>query len=45
MAQYAKMDLNLHRVELQDALALRYQLSACNAAYLWLVAELNNAKP
>ena len=42
MAQYAELDINLYRVEPQDALALalRYQLSAYDAAYLWLAAEL-----
>lgn len=35
LAQYAELDINLHRVEPQDALALalRYNLSACDAAY------------
>lgn len=42
LAQYAEMDLHLHRVEPQHALALalRYNLSAYDAAYLWLAAEL-----
>ena len=42
LAQYADLDINLYRVEPQDALALalRYKLSACDAAYLWLAAEL-----
>ena len=42
LAQYAEMDLHLYRVEPQHALALalRYQLSAYDAAYLWLAAEL-----
>ena len=42
LAQYAELDINLHRVEPQDALtlALRYNLSAYDAAYLWLAAEL-----
>ena len=42
LAQYAEMDIDLHRVEPQHALALalRYQLSAYDAAYLWLAAEL-----
>ena len=42
LAQYAEMDLNLHQVEPQHALALalRYNLSAYDAAYLWLAAEL-----
>ena len=36
------MDITLHRVEPQQALTLarRYQLSAYDAAYLWLAAEL-----
>ena len=42
LAQYADLDINLYRVEPQDALALalRYKLSAYDAAYLWLAAEL-----
>jgi predicted nucleic acid-binding protein len=42
LAQYADLDINLYRVEPQDALALalRYNLSAYDAAYLWLAAEL-----
>jgi predicted nucleic acid-binding protein len=42
LVQYAALDINLYQVEPQDALALalRYQLSACDAAYLWLAAEL-----
>ena len=42
LAQYAELDRNLHQVEPHEALALalRYQLSACDAAYLWLAAEL-----
>jgi predicted nucleic acid-binding protein len=42
LAQYAEMDLHLHQVEPQHALALalRYNLSAYDAAYLWLAAEL-----
>ena len=42
IAQYADLDINLYRVEPQDALALalRYKLSAYDAAYLWLAAEL-----
>ncbi len=42
LAQYADLDINLHRVEPQDALALalRYKLSAYDATYLWLAAEL-----
>ena len=42
LAQYESMDITLHRVEPADALvlALRYKLSAYDAAYLWLAAEL-----
>ena len=42
LAQYAEMDIHLHRVEPTPvlALALRYKLSAYDAAYLWLAAEL-----
>ena len=42
LAQYAEMDIYLHRVEPQQALtlALRYSLSAYDAAYLWLATEL-----
>ena len=42
LAQYADLDINLHQVEPQDALALalRYKLSAYDATYLWLAAEL-----
>ncbi|MES2944397.1 MAG: type II toxin-antitoxin system VapC family toxin [Pseudomonadota bacterium] len=42
LAQYAEMEINLYRVEPQDALvlALRYQLSTYDATYLWLAAEL-----
>lgn len=42
MQTYATMDIKLHAVKPQGvlALALRYQLSAYDAAYLWLAAEL-----
>jgi predicted nucleic acid-binding protein len=36
------MDIKLHAVKPQEvlALAIRYQLSAYDASYLWLAAEL-----
>jgi predicted nucleic acid-binding protein len=42
LADYAEQDIALHRVDVaqQVALALRYGLSAYDAAYLWLAAEL-----
>lgn len=42
LANYAQQDIELHRtaVEAQHQLALRYQLSAYDAAYLWLAAEI-----
>ena len=42
LAQYLAMDIELHSIKAQDVvlLALRYQLSAYDAAYLWLAAEL-----
>ena len=42
MLQFATMDVELHDVKAQEvvALALRYQLSAYDACYLWLAAEL-----
>lgn len=42
LAQYETMEIDLHRVEPAQALALalRYKLSAYDAAYLWLAAEL-----
>ncbi len=42
LAQYETMEIDLHRVEPTHvlALALRYKLSAYDAAYLWLAAEL-----
>ena len=42
LADYAAYDIALHPVDLaaQYELATRYQLSAYDAAYLWLAAEL-----
>ena len=42
LAHYAEHDIELHRVDTagQAALAERYALSAYDAAYLWLAAEL-----
>lgn len=42
LQQAAAMDVTLHRMDVQAvaALALRYNLSACDASYLWLAAEL-----
>ena len=42
LAQFQVMDIDLHPVKVQEviALALRYQLSAYDASYLWLAAEL-----
>ncbi len=42
LAQVAEMQIDLHRIDIQAvvALAIRYQLSAYDAAYLWLAAEL-----
>jgi predicted nucleic acid-binding protein len=42
LAQYEALDVALHDIQLTEvlALALRYQLSAYDAAYLWLAAEL-----
>ena len=42
LAQAAAMEIDLHRIDVQTvaALALRYKLSAYDAAYLWLAAEL-----
>ena len=39
---YMEQDIDLHRTDLSArlALALRYKLSAYDAAYLWLAAEL-----
>jgi predicted nucleic acid-binding protein len=42
LARYTSMDIELFEVRATDvyALANRYQLSAYDAAYLWLAAEL-----
>jgi len=42
LADYCAYDIDLHPIDLaaQYALAQRYQLSAYDAAYLWLAAEL-----
>lgn len=42
LAQVQDMTIELHEIDIQTvcALALRYQLSAYDAAYLWLAAEL-----
>lgn len=42
LADYAEQEIELHRTDLQAqcALARRYGLSAYDAAYLWLAAEL-----
>ncbi len=42
LAQFQAMDIELHSIKAQEvvSLALRYQLSAYDAAYLWLAAEL-----
>lgn len=42
MAIVATIDVGYQRISPQEAaqLALRYQLSACDAAYLWLAADL-----
>lgn len=42
LAHYETLEIDLHRVEPAQALALalRYKLSAYDAAYLWLAAEL-----
>ena len=42
LAHYETLDIALHETQPADvlALALRYQLSAYDAAYLWLAAEL-----
>lgn len=42
LGDYAQHDIELHRTvtEAQYGLALRYKLSAYDAAYLWLAAEL-----
>ncbi|HVR49446.1 MAG TPA: type II toxin-antitoxin system VapC family toxin [Pseudorhodoferax sp.] len=42
LAAFAQLDIALHEVQPAQvlALAIRYQLSAYDAAYLWLAAEL-----
>jgi predicted nucleic acid-binding protein len=42
IAQFQVMDMDLHPIKAQEVvlLALRYQLTAYDAAYLWLAAEL-----
>jgi predicted nucleic acid-binding protein len=42
LAQYAQQAIELHRpdVQAQYALAMRYRLSAYDAAYLWLAGAL-----
>ncbi|MCY7308944.1 MAG: type II toxin-antitoxin system VapC family toxin [Rhodoferax sp.] len=42
LEQFLALDIKLHPIRVQDvvAIALRYQLSAYDAAYLWLAAEL-----
>lgn len=42
LAQALDMDIELHDIAVQEVcgLAIRYQLSAYDAAYLWLAAEL-----
>lgn len=42
LAQVAEMQIDLHRIDIQAvvALAIQCQLSAYDAAYLWLAAEL-----
>jgi predicted nucleic acid-binding protein len=42
LSDYAEHDIELHRpaAQVQHQLALRYNLSAYDAAYLWLAAEL-----
>ena len=42
LTDYAEQALELHRTDVaaQCELAHRYSLSACDAAYLWLAAEL-----
>jgi predicted nucleic acid-binding protein len=42
LAQALEMDIDLHEINAQEVfdLAKRYQLSAYDAAYLWLAAEL-----
>lgn len=42
LAQMAEMQIDLHRIDIQAVavMAVRYQLSAYDAAYLWLAADL-----
>ena len=42
LAEAARLDVTLHRMDVQAvaALALQYNLSAYDASYLWLAAEL-----
>ena len=42
LADYAQQEIDLHRTDAQAQyqLALRYKLSAYDASYLWLAAEL-----
>ena len=42
LAQFQSMDIDLHPVKVQEviSLALRYQLTAYDASYLWLAADL-----
>jgi predicted nucleic acid-binding protein len=42
LAQFLDMTIELHEIDVQTvcALALQYQLSAYDASYLWLAAEL-----
>ncbi|HSV52244.1 MAG TPA: type II toxin-antitoxin system VapC family toxin [Burkholderiaceae bacterium] len=42
LAQAADMEIDLHRIDIGEvvALARQYQLSAYDAAYLWLASEL-----
>lgn len=42
LAEALDMDIDLHEINAQGVveLATRYQLSACDASYLWLAAEL-----
>ncbi|MCZ4313368.1 type II toxin-antitoxin system VapC family toxin [Comamonadaceae bacterium G21597-S1] len=42
LAQIAEMQIDLHRIDIHAVavMAVRYQLSAYDAAYLWLAADL-----
>lgn len=42
LAQFEEMEIDLHRIHVPETvmLATRYKLSAYDAAYLWLAAEL-----